>query len=68
MEITGVFETGDLQQDGGAFLSLENVQEIENKENIITMIYAQIETDAQIEEVTAAIENQYGEDLTTILP
>ncbi len=65
-EITGVFETGDLQQDGGAFLSLENVQEIENKENIITMIYAQIETDAQIEEVTAAIENQYGEDLTTI--
>jgi putative ABC transport system permease protein len=65
-KITGIFETGDLQQDGGAFMSLENVQSIEEKEEKVTMIYVKIRNDAQVETVTQTIENQYGDNLTTI--
>ncbi|MBU4534341.1 MAG: ABC transporter permease [Euryarchaeota archaeon] len=65
-KITGIFQTGDLQQDGGAFLSLENVQAIENKNDTVTMLYVKIDNDAQVEEVTAKIEEEYGNDLTTI--
>ncbi|MEG3225523.1 MAG: ABC transporter permease [Methanobacteriales archaeon Met13] len=65
-KITGIFETGDLQQDGGAFMSLKNLQEIEDKPGKVTMIYVKIKKDAKVEDVTKAIEDQYGKDVTTI--
>ena len=65
-KITGIFETGDLQQDGGAFLSLENLQDIEDKPDKVTMIYVKIKKDANVDEVTNAIEDKYGNDVTTI--
>lgn len=65
-KIVGVFETGDLQQDGGTYMSLENVQEIEEKKERVTMIYAKIKKDANVDEVTQSIESKYGKDITTI--
>lgn len=65
-KITGIFETGDLQQDGGAFLSLNNLQEIEDKSDKVTMIYVKINNDANVDEVTKNIEDKYGSDITTI--
>lgn len=65
-KVTGIFETGDLQQDGGAFMSLKNVQEIEDKLDKVTMIYVKIKKDVKVEDVTKAIEDQYGKDVTTI--
>jgi putative ABC transport system permease protein len=65
-KITGIFETGDLQQDGGAFLSLNNLQNIEDKPDKVTMIYVKIKKDANVDEVTKNIEDKYGSDVTTI--
>ncbi len=65
-KIVGVFETGDLQQDGGAYMSLKNVQQIEDKEGKVTMIYVKIKKDANVETVTKSIEDNYGKDVTTI--
>jgi len=65
-KITGIFETGDLQQDGGSFISLKNLQEMEDKPGKVTMIYVKIKKDAKVEDVTKAIEDQYGKDITTI--
>jgi putative ABC transport system permease protein len=64
--ITGIFETGDLQQDGGAFMSLENLQKIEEKENKVTIIYVKIDKGADVEKVTSTIESKYKKDLTTV--
>jgi putative ABC transport system permease protein len=65
-KIVGIFETGDLQQDGGAFISLDNLQKMEDKSGKVTMIYVKIEKDAKVEEVTNTVEGLYGENLTTI--
>ncbi|NYB53048.1 MAG: ABC transporter permease [Methanobacteriaceae archaeon] len=65
-KIVGVFETGDLQQDGGTYMSLKNLQAIEEKEDKVTMIYVKIKKDAQVEDVTKSIEDKYGKDITTI--
>ncbi|MDI6644739.1 MAG: ABC transporter permease [Methanobacteriaceae archaeon] len=65
-KITGIFQTGDLQQDGGAFISINNLQEIEDKEGKVTMIYVKIDKDANVDQVTQTIEDEYGSDITTI--
>jgi putative ABC transport system permease protein len=65
-KIVGVFETGDLQQDGGTYMSLKNVQKIEDKTGKVTMIYVKIKKDANVEEVTKSIEEKYSKDITTI--
>ncbi|MBI4813008.1 MAG: ABC transporter permease, partial [Methanobacterium sp.] len=65
-KVVGVFETGDLQQDGGTYMSLKNVQAIEEKEGKVTMIYVKIKNDANVDEITKSIEDKYGKDITTI--
>jgi putative ABC transport system permease protein len=65
-KITGIFQTGDLQQDGGAFISMDNLQKIEEKEGKVTMIYVKIDNNANVDQVTKSIEDKYGNDLTTI--
>ncbi len=64
--ITGIFETGDLQQDGGAFMSLANVQKMESKEDKVTMIYVKIDKGADVEKVTAEVDKKYKSELTTV--
>ncbi len=65
-KITGIFETGDIQQDGGAFMSLKNLQNIEEKPNKATMIYVKIKKDAKVEDVTEVIKDKYSKDITTV--
>lgn len=65
-KITGIFETGDVQQDGGAFMSLKNLQDIEEKPDKATMIYVKIKKDANVEAVTQTIKDKYSKDITTV--
>ena len=51
---------------GVSYMSLQNVQEIEEKKDKVTMIYAKIEKDANVDEVTSSIESKYGKDINTI--
>ncbi len=64
--IVGIFESGNIQEDGGAFISLKKLQEIEDKEDKVTMIYVKAEKNANIEKIRDQIEEKYGENLTTI--
>jgi putative ABC transport system permease protein len=65
-KIVGIYQTGNLQQDGGVFMSLDNAQEIQGEEGKVTMIYVKIEKDANVEQITQSIEDRYGNDLTTV--
>lgn len=65
-KITGIFETGDLQQDAGAFMSLERLQELENKQGKVAMIFVKLDKNAKLEEVTKSIDDKYPKELMTI--
>ena len=65
-KITGIYESGDFQQDGGAFMPLDELQEIENKEDKVTMIFAKLDKNADLEEVTGRIDDTYPKELMTI--
>ena len=63
--VVGIFESGDMQQDSGAFISLKKLQRIEDKEGKVTMIYVKMTRNSAVEDVTDRIEKRYS-DLTTI--
>lgn len=64
--ITGIYETGDFQQDNGAFMSLYKLQELDKKEDKVTMIFVKLEKTASLESVTQQIDNTYKDELITI--
>jgi len=65
-KITGIYETGDLQQDAGAFMSLDTLQDLEKKDDKLTMIFAKLDKSADLEEVTDRIDDTYINELMTV--
>jgi putative ABC transport system permease protein len=65
-KITGIYETGDLQQDGGAFMGLDKLQDLEKKDNKLTMIFVKLDKEANLEEVTKRIDDAYTNELMTV--
>lgn len=65
-KITGIFETGDFQQDNGAFMSLNKLQQLEKKDNKLTMIFVKLDKTSNLEEVTNRIDDTYPKELMTI--
>lgn len=65
-KITGIYETGDLQQDGGAFMALDRLQELEKKEDKLTMMFVKLNKDVNLEQVTKGIDNTYVKELMTV--
>lgn len=65
-KITGIYETGDLQQDGGAFMPLDKLQDLEKKDDKLTMIFLKLDKSANLEEVTKRIDNTYLNELMTV--
>lgn len=65
-KITGIYETGDLQQDSGAFMPLDKLQKLEKKDNKLTMIFVKIDKSANLEEVTKRVDNAYINELMTV--
>lgn len=63
--ITGVFQTGSMYQDKGVTLSLNKLQQIQNQEGYVTVIYVELEEGANAEEICQQIEQNYP-DLVTI--
>lgn len=64
-KITGIFETGSFIQDSGAYISLDNLQNLTSREGEVSMIYVKIKDDANITEVSKRIEGTYPNELTT---
>lgn len=65
-KITGIYETGNMWEDGGAFLDLKKLQDLSDNQDKVTMIFVKIKNDAQLEDVTRTIEQNYSNELTTI--
>jgi len=65
-KITGIYETGNMWEDGGAFLDLNKLQNLTDKHGKVTMIFVKIQNDAQLSDVTSEIETSYENELTTI--
>ncbi|WP_414470148.1 ABC transporter permease [Methanobacterium sp. ACI-7] len=65
-KITGIFETGDLQKDGGAFMPLDKLQDIDKKDDEVTMVFAKLDKDANLDEVTKKIDDTYTKELMTV--
>lgn len=65
-KITGIFETGDPNQDDGAYSSIETVQNLVNDPDKISMIYVKVDSNVDIEEITERIDKEYGKNITTI--
>jgi putative ABC transport system permease protein len=64
-KITGVFETGSFMTDGGAFMSLDTLQNLTNNNNRISNILVKINDSANVTEVSNTIQDTYPNELNT---
>lgn len=64
--ITGIYETGNIWEDGGAFMSISTLQNLSNQEAKISMMFVKIDDNASLDEVTNLVDEKYSNELTTI--
>ena len=65
-KIVGLYETGDVQSDGGAMTSLKTVQDLANDEGNISNVYVKVEKGQDIETVKNNINKTYGDDISVV--
>jgi putative ABC transport system permease protein len=65
-KVTGIFETGDQNQDTGAYSSMSTVQDLLEDEGNISMIYVKVDSGVNVDDVTKRIEEKYGDNITTV--
>jgi len=63
--ISGIFESGNIIQDGGAFVSLNVLQNITSNENKITYIAVKVDNNANVTRVSEEIADAYPNELST---
>ncbi|HML04408.1 MAG TPA: ABC transporter permease [Methanobacterium sp.] len=63
-KITGIFETGNFMQDGGAFMPLKTLQDLTDNQKI-SYIAVKVNENANVTEVSQNIENNYKDELST---
>ncbi len=64
-KITGIFETGNFMQDAGAFISLNNLQNLTSTDNEVSTIAVKVTDNANVTDVSQSIENAYSDELST---
>lgn len=57
--VTGVYQTGRLWEDGGAYAPLDVVQDIAGKTGVVTAVFVTVEQDVNPSEVAASIEDDF---------
>jgi len=67
-KIVGIFESGNPNIDMCAFAGLNNVQTLvdSSENNKVSMIYAKLDKDANIDDVRKNIEEKYGDNITVV--
>ena len=65
-KITGIFESGDANQDRGGYANLENVQDLLDDEGNISMIYVKVDSGVDVDKITQTIDDKYGDNITTV--
>ena len=66
-KIVGLYETGDIQSDGGAMTSLKTVQEMAKDEGNVSNVYVKVEKGQDIETVKNNINKTYGDDISVVM-
>jgi len=64
-KIVGIYETGNMWEDTGSFISFPLIQNLTEKTDQVSMIFVKLKPDANLDEVTKNIEKTYP-DLVTI--
>ncbi|MEW6011322.1 MAG: ABC transporter permease [Euryarchaeota archaeon] len=64
-KITGIFETGNIITDAGAYLSLSKLQQLTNTEDKVSIILVKINENANATQVGNDIEEAYPDELAT---
>lgn len=64
--VKGIYETGDSNQDEGAFTSLNTAQTLMDDPNNITMIFVKVNKNVDVKKITNSIDSKYGDNITTI--
>lgn len=63
--VAGIYQTGRLWEDGGAYAPLATVQDIAGKSDVVTAVFIAVEPGANAAEVAESIEDDFG-NLATI--
>jgi len=64
--LKGIFETGNIMQDSGAFADLKLMQRLFKKEGLVSMIFVEVAAGAEIAEVAQRVEDTYPNELVSI--
>ena len=64
--IVGVFESGDPSQDNSILTSIKDVQRLVDDPGKISIIYVYVESGANVDDITKKIDDEYGDNITTI--
>ena len=65
-KIVGIFETGSMMSDAGAFMPLNTLQNLTSNDGKISGIAVKITDNANVTDVSQRIENAYPNELSTI--
>ncbi|MCE5213936.1 MAG: ABC transporter permease [Methanobacterium sp.] len=63
-KVTGIFETGNFIQDGGAYVSLSTLQNLTSNNNKVSSIAVKVNPEANSSQVSQSIQNAYPNDLS----
>jgi putative ABC transport system permease protein len=64
--VVGIYETGNLLEDGGALLPLRMLQKLKNRPAELTVILVRVHEGVSVEDVMARVEREYGGSLITL--
>jgi putative ABC transport system permease protein len=64
--VVGVYETGNLLEDGGALLPLRALQKLKSRPSELTVILVRVREGFSVEEVMARVEREYAGSLITL--
>jgi len=64
--VVGIFETGNVWEDGGAFLPLYTLQAWQHRQGEISTILVKVRSEDSIEAVARGIEEHYANELVTM--
>jgi len=66
LKIVGIFESGDQQGDRSGQASLKLLQDLTGDKDHVGIIYAKLESGANVDTVTKEIEDKYGSEIDVI--
>lgn len=63
-KVTGIFETGNFMQDGGAYVSLSTLQNLTNNTGKVSAIVIKVNSEANSTQISQSIQNEHTNDLS----